>query len=44
MSPAQPALDWEITAVPARAVVKLWRRRPPSIAARPDLTYTLELE
>jgi hypothetical protein len=43
MSPQTPPIDGiQIQALPATVVVKLWRSRPASVGANPDLKYVLE--
>ena len=43
MSPQTPPIDGiRLHGLPAKLVVKLWRSRPVSVAAAPDLKYVLE--
>ena len=43
MSPTMPALSFTVTALPATAVMALWRKEPGSISQPPDMTFTIEM-
>lgn len=45
MSPAMAQIDDIVyTKLPARATVYLWKQRPPSVTAKPDLTFVVDLK
>jgi hypothetical protein len=45
MSPMIPAIDRiKYTGLPARAAVRLWRQKPTTVEAAPDMTFYIILE
>lgn len=43
MSPVQAATFMQVPELPARAVIKLWRKKPPPVSSRADMTYTIDM-
>jgi hypothetical protein len=43
MSPFDTRNYFQVTELPAKAVLKLWRKLPADVFARPDLTFIVEM-